>query len=139
MSPDWAFVTLVGVVLVASVVCGIAWKVAFEDGREAGMLHAKNLANHRTLAERRAERSAARTARLEREESDLDQWLESLHEPPELERLARTGELRQLHQAVPADATVTGEFRMLTASRVDAFIARLAAEEDAYRRELAAP
>lgn len=132
------FTLVLAVVVIAAVVCGIAWKVAYEDGWEARGLHDQNT------------RSERRLARQRQEEADFDAWIAQLKEPgaAEFERLAATNELVTLYEYDPRTGTVgglmthtaqicastdTGAFRALTQS-TDAYLARMAAEEEAYRR-----
>jgi len=118
---DWAFALIAVTVGIATVVCGIAWKVAFTDGHEAGRLYERN---------RRA------MSRLDRAEEEIwgplpsagpdpfEAWLDEA--AGIRERLAGSGELRAL-------ADSTGTMRAVT----DDYIAQMAAEEEAYRKGLA--
>jgi hypothetical protein len=129
---DWAFILIIIVTGIAAIVCGVAWKVAFEDGREAGALHERNTGNESRLRQGRTSRA---TGELWGPEPDkFDDWLRDLS--GDNERLARTGELRQLNEYRPAD-TATGSFRTLLAAQTDAFITQMQAEEGAYRKDLA--
>jgi hypothetical protein len=149
---DWAFILVLAVVVVAAVVCGIAWKVAFEDGREAGALHERNLRNERRLRNR----TDRATGELWGTEPDqFDDWLRNITTAGDSERLARTGELRELsggRRATPGRTTPagqprpgnpaaragthTGSFRTVVAAKADAFIRRIQVEEEAFRERL---
>jgi hypothetical protein len=133
----WAFL-LVGIVaIVAAITCGIFWKVAYDDGHEAGQLHERNLRSTRLLRERRE-------ARENREIDEWDTWAAQLREN-DGERLADTGEMKQLTEewpmmrtilddpGQPDNLTTTGAFRALT----DDWIAQMTAEEARYRKDLA--
>jgi len=119
---DWAFALVAVTVGIAAVVCGIAWKAAFADGREA---------------ERLDERNRRAMSRLDRAEEEIWGPLPSAGPDPfeawlaeaagTRERLAGSGELR----ALAADST--GTMRAVT----DDYIAQMAAEEEAYRKGLA--
>lgn len=127
---DWAFGLVLVILALATLVCGIAWKVAHDDGFEAGQLHEQNLRNEKRIRRNRTDRA---TGELWGTEPDkFDDWLRDLS--GDNERLARTGELRQLEHK-PA-GTATGSFRTLLASQTDAFIAQMQLEEGAYREDL---
>jgi hypothetical protein len=76
---------------------------------------------------------------------DFDHWQISLLDEPG-ERLADTGEMRDLPQQVPGyqrsarhavevqQGPVTGGFRAAAAARTDDFIEKMTREEDAYRK-----
>jgi hypothetical protein len=128
---DWAFILIIVIMAIAAIVCGIAWKVAFDDGHEAGALHERNTGNKDRISRGRTDRA---TGELWGTEPDrFDDWLRDLS--GDKERLARTGELRQLSEFRPAD-TATGSFRTLLAAQTDAFIAQMQLEEGAYREDL---
>ena len=134
MTPvDWQFAYLGLVALVAAVVCGIAWKVAYEDGWQARGLHDSNTRNLKKLS--------ARDKAADREADDFDRWIAQLSQPRD-ERLADTAEMLLL--AGPGNGgggsdwddkviTDTGSFRVVT----DSYITRMQAEEAAYRDGLA--
>jgi hypothetical protein len=129
---DWAFGLVALTVIVCAVVCAVAWKVSYGDGWEAGSLHERNLLNTRRLRERREARRA--------EEDSFGQWLKQLGED-DGERLADTGELRII-SGVPGQpgnraSTDTGSFRAALAEETDAYLARMSAQEAAYREGLA--
>jgi len=125
---DWAFILIIAIMAIAAIVCGIAWKVAFEDGHEAGTLHERNMGNENRIRRDRTDRA---TGELWGTEPDkFDDWLRDLS--GDNERLARTGELRQLNEYRPAD-TATGSFRTLLAAQTDAFITQMQLEEGTYR------
>jgi len=126
----WAFTLVLIVVAVAAVVCAVAWKVAFTDGREAGILHERNMRNTDILRKRRE----AREQHVTQEIDEWDRWAAQLRED-DGERLADTGELRLARARHPSarGASDTGAFRALT----DDWITNMAAEEAAYREGLA--
>lgn len=126
---DWAFILVLAVVTVAAAVCGIAWKVAYNDGREAGALNERNTRNEGRLSGR-VNRATGEIWGTEPDQ--FDDWLKNL--TGDGERLASTGELRQLTAYHPAGGrTVTGAFRAIT----DQYIEQMQAEEDHYREGLA--
>lgn len=130
---EWAFLLVVVILVIAAAVCGVAWKVAFEDGHEAGALSERNLRNEGRLRQRRTDRAAGEIWGTDPDVGGYDEWLRSLTGGNE--RLADTGELRQLEHK-PA-GTATGSFRTLLATKADAFILRIQAEEAAYRKGIA--
>jgi len=125
MTPaDWQFAFIGLVALVAAVVCGIAWKVAYEDGWQARGLHDSNTRNLKKLS--------ARDQAADREADDFDRWIAQLSRPYD-ERLADTAEMILLTGPGGRAVTDTGSFRAAT----DSYITRMQAEEAAYRDGLA--
>ena len=126
----WAFTLVAAVVLIAAVVCAVAWKVAFTDGREAGILHERNMRNTDILRKRRE----AREQHVTQEIDEWDRWAAQLRED-DGERLADTGELRLARARHPSarSASDTGAMAVVT----DEYIERMRAEEAAYREGLA--
>lgn len=132
---DWAFALVAVVAVIAAAICAVAWKVAYDDGRADGILHERNTRNERKIRQRN-------------EEQDFGEWLRQLAEDDGY-RLASTGELVILtgtngmdggpFTRPPRTALVsdTGAFRALTES-TDAYLTRMAAEEQAYREGLSA-
>jgi hypothetical protein len=118
---DWAFALVVTLASLCTVVCWVLHYVGFKDGHEAGRLY---------------ERNRVSLSRLERAENEIwgplpgpdpcETWLAEITAPG-TERLALSGELRRLEIAN------TGAMAAVT----DEYIARMAAEEDAYRQGLA--
>ena len=126
----WAFTLVLIIVAVAAVVCAVAWKVAFTDGREAGILHERNMRNTDILRKRRE----AREQHVTREIDEWDRWAAQLRED-DGERLADTGELRLARARHPSARGLsdTGAMAVVT----DEYIERMRAEEAAYREGLA--
>jgi hypothetical protein len=154
---DWALALVLIIVAIAGVLYYIAWKVAFDDGFEAGQLHERNLRSTRLIREHREDRTERATRQIWGPEvDDFDQWAASLRDDKS-ERLADTGELRlalsehigpvaaaavvddmtfacdgvnwqETERATRAIAS-TGELRI----RTDRFIANMTESEAAYR------
>jgi hypothetical protein len=134
------FLCVIAVVAVCAIVCGIAWKVAFQDGREAGILHERNTRNEGRLREGRVERASREIWGREPDGFDLGQWAAGLSEDHG-ERLADTGELqaaRDYHPSVRGlgASTDTGAIRALVEG-TSAYLRQMAEEEGAYRDGLA--
>lgn len=125
MTPgDWAFALVVFLAALCTTVCWVVHHVGWKDGHEAGRLYERNRFNLRRLDHAHEEIWGPAG-----EVPDFDGWLDELAAAG-AERLASTGELALL------TGTDTGAFRAIT-DGTDAFIAQMAAEEDAYRKGLA--
>jgi hypothetical protein len=134
---DWAVTIILLTIAVAVAIAVLAWKIAFDDGWEAGRLHEKNARNTARIRRNRLE---AATVAMWGAEPDWDTWAASLRPAPS-ERLASTGELHLAlaeHVGPHGAAAVlsdTGALAALTES-TDAYLARMAADEAAYRKGL---
>jgi hypothetical protein len=135
MTPEtWAFILLLAVVMIAAIVCAVFWKVAFQDGREAGILHERNMRNTDRIKRNRLDAATDEFRAITESADPFDNWLKQVVTDSG-ERLAGTGELRTLTDdfGQPDNLTTTGAFRALT----DDWIAQMTAEETAYRKKLA--
>jgi hypothetical protein len=127
LSTDIAFLLLCVIAFLCAIVCIVAWKVAYRDGREAGALEERNARNEGLIYEHRAEPDPRGDG------SDWDDWLAELQGAGDGERLADTGEMRMLTGYHPAGgrAVDTGSFRAAMVERTDAFIAQITSGEEA--------
>ena len=134
---DWAVAIILLVIAAMAAICWLLWKLAYDDGYQAGRQHEQNFRNIHRIRRNRLE---AATAAMWGAEPDWDAWAASLRPAPS-ERLASTGELRLAlteHVGPHGAAAVlsdTGSLRALTES-TDAYLARMAADEAAYREGL---
>lgn len=128
----WALAALVTVAALAAAACAVIARVSFRDGLEAGQLQERNRLNLRRL-EGRTARAARRIWGAEPD--DFGQWLAELADHSGAERLADTGEMQLLEQPAGTHRAIagTGAFAALT----DDFIARMEAEEEAFRKGIA--
>lgn len=127
---DWMFIFVIAIVVVAAIVCGIAWKVAFKDGREAGILHERNMRNTERIRRNRLEAATDEFWGITGQTDPWENWLKQVVSDGDGERLADTAERR----LVPVrNLTDTGAMAIVT----DDYIERMRAEEAAYREGLA--
>jgi len=137
----WAFLLAGIVAIVAAIVCGIFWKVAYDDGHEAGQLHERNLRNTERIRRNRLDAATDQFWQIDETADPFDNWLKQVV-TDDGERLAGTGELRRLADDPGQPDNRLRPVRTLTdtgamAALTDDWIARMAAEEARYRKDLA--
>lgn len=138
---DWAFILLMLVIILCTLICMLAWKMAYADGHEAGRLAERSRQNMRRIRENRERRAPAVPALVGgqppwagavavRTTATRTEHMLSLPVPA-TEPIAHVGAGR-----FPHILTSTGEFQVIAKVTTDRYIEQMHQAEEDYRKAL---
>lgn len=133
---DWAFLLLLLVIVLCTLVCALAWKMAYADGHEAGRLYERNRQNMRRIRQNRARDETTllaagrppwetRVTRQVRTEAMLSMPV------PLTAPIAHVGAGRNPHVL-----TADGQFYAVAKVTTDRYIEQMHQAEEDYRKAL---
>lgn len=132
---DWAFILIVLIMVLASLVCALAWKIAYADGHEAGRQYERSRQNIRRVRANRTRGMAATSLVASPAPWEPVVTVRRENRTEELLAMPTALTVPFIHPHAPAARVLlsdTGSFRAST----ERFIADMRADEDAYRERL---